>query len=499
MPFLIFAVIKNTCYRSKNTISNTFRVNLKDMNDTQKNNIWDFLCSVKLTIFILVLLAATSIIGTIIPQEGADSQFVQELGPVMEKIVLKLELYNMYQSFWFRLIIFFLSINLIACTLNKLPGTLKVYKKLPSPDRENIFSGVAPGRIIKTSIKKNDAFSIVKGFIGKGYSRTAEKDTGKAAYFYGDKGRYSLFGVYLVHLSVLLILTGSITGSLFGFKGYVNILEGESVDYVTLTGANSHNHIDLGFTVSCDKFSVDFYDNGMPKEYKSDIRFSIDGKTVKQGNLLVNHPLTFMGITFYQSSYGSEPGTEAYITVALKDHKEPIKIKVTQGKPVNLPNNGGEITLEEIRDDFMRLGSAVKVHVKPAAGEEAEIWLFKNYEDIRQRFADEFDQFPKFNPSIIEPYTFSLDGVESIYYTGLQVNKDPGISFIYAGFLTIVIGLIITFFTSFRRVWIKIEGSGDMTSVYIAGTANKNPVGLDRELDRVADQLNLKLNRKNNK
>ncbi|NLD37416.1 MAG: cytochrome c biogenesis protein ResB [Desulfatiglans sp.] len=468
------------------------------MNKTQTNPIWNFLCSVKLTIFILVLLAATSIIGTIIPQEGADSLFIKELGPVVGKIVISLELYNMYQSFWFRLIIFILSINLIACTLNKFPGTLKIYGRLPSPDREKIFSHVSPDRIIKSSIMKNDAFSIVKGLIVKQFSRTVEKQTEKAAYFYGDKGRYSLFGVYIVHLSVLLILAGSITGSLFGFKGYINILEGESIDYVSLAGQNRHNQIDLGFTVSCDKFTVDFYNNGQPKEYKSDIRFSIDGNTVKQGHLLVNHPLTFMGITFYQSSYGSVPGDEAFITVHQKGYEELIKLKIEKGKPSPLPNNGGEITLKEIRDNFMRMGPAIKVHIKSLAGEDADIWLFKNYEDIRQRFSMEFEQFPMFDPSIIEPYTFSLDGVESAYYTGLQVNKDPGVPLIYAGFFAIVLGLIMTFFTSHRRVWIRIDEESNITTISIAGYANKNPVGMGRELDRITRQLTIKLEEKNN-
>ncbi len=474
-----------------------FQVKLKKMKDTRTNKIWNFLCSLKLTIFILVLLAATSIIGTIIPQGEAGEEFIKNIGPALQKIIISFHLYDMYHSVWFQLIIFILALNLIACSMNKIPGTIKLFKKLPSPDREKIFKDIHPDRIIESRLNKNDAAPVLREIISRKYSRIAEKDTEGKAYFYGDKGRYSLFGVYLVHFSVLLILAGAIIGSLFGFKGYINILEGESIDYITPIGVNSHNHIDLGFTVSCDKFSVDFYDNGQPKEYKSDIRFSVEGNTVKQGHLLVNHPLTYMGITFYQSSYGSVPGDEAFITVHQKGYEELTKLKIEQGKPSPLPNNGGEITLEDIRDDFMKMGPAIKVHVKPVTGDEAEIWLFKNYADIRQRFSNEFDQFPKFNPSIIEPYTFSLDGVESAYYTGLQVNKDPGIPLIYAGFFIIVIGLIITFFTFFRNIWIKIDESGDMTSLYIAGTANKNPVGLDRELDRITYQLNLKLNRKN--
>ena len=45
------------------------------MNNTLLNKIWNFLCSVKLTIFLLILLAGTSIIGTIIPQGEIGSQY----------------------------------------------------------------------------------------------------------------------------------------------------------------------------------------------------------------------------------------------------------------------------------------------------------------------------------------------------------------------------------------------------------------------------------------
>ncbi len=474
-----------------------FQVKLKRMKDTHTNKIWNFLCSVRLTIFILVLLAATSIIGTIIPQGEAGEEFIKNIGPAWQRIIISFHLYDMYHSIWFQLIIFFLAINLIACSMNKIPGTIRLFKKLPPPDREKIFEDIRPDRVIKGRLSKQDVSDQIRDVISRRYSRIVEKDTEGKVYFYGDKGRYSLFGVYLVHFSVLLILMGAIIGSLFGFKGYVNILEGETVDYVTPTGVSSHDHIDLGFTVSCDKFSVDFYDNGMPREYKSDIRFSVDGNTVKQGALLVNHPLTFMGITFYQNSYGAMPGDDAYITVIQKGNKEPVKLKVTQGKGVPLPDNGGEVILEDIRDDFMRMGPAVKVHVKPMTGEEAEIWLFKNYSEIRQRFSDEFDQFPKFNPSIIEPYTFSLDGIESAYYTGLQVNKDPGVPLIYAGFFVIVIGLIMTFFQSHRRIWVKIYDNGGITTISIAGKANKNPIGMEQELDRITKQLTIKLEGKN--
>ncbi|NLA75194.1 MAG: cytochrome c biogenesis protein ResB, partial [Deltaproteobacteria bacterium] len=114
------------------------------MKDSQINKIWKFLCSLRLTLFILVLLAATSIIGTLIPQGEESEQFIQSISPALQKIITSFHLYDMYHSAWFQLIIFILALNLIACSINKLPGTIRLFKKLPSPDRENVFHGLHP-------------------------------------------------------------------------------------------------------------------------------------------------------------------------------------------------------------------------------------------------------------------------------------------------------------------------------------------------------------------
>lgn len=459
--------------------------------------IWDSLCSVKLTIFLLVLLAGTSIIGTIIPQGEAGGQFIKNLGPVFQKIVVSFQLQDMYHSLWFQLIIFILTLNLIACSINKLPGTFRLYKKIPSPDREKIYSDASADRKIKSRRTASETFTLVKDVIRRHYSRTVGKKDDSSIYLYADRGRYSLFGVYLVHFSVILILAGAIIGSLYGFKGYVNIAEGESVDSVSIFGSSGHNHKDLGFTVSCDKSTVEYYDDGRPKEYKSDIRISVDGKTVKEASLLVNHPLTFRGITFYLSNMGVVPGDEALITVNTKDGKKPATLHATLGKPTPLPDNGGEIILEDTSEDFMRMmGPAVLIRVKPSVGEEAQIWLFKYYKEVQERFSSILKRSPKFNPAAVEPFTFTLDDVELVPLTGLQVNKDPGIFFIYSGFFAIVIGLFITFFTSHRRVWVKIQEDGKGARITVAGRANKNPVGMENDLDRLTNQIKTKLDRK---
>lgn len=84
---------------------------------------------------------------------------------------------------------------------------------------------------------------------------------------FAQKGAYSRTGVYIVHASILIIFAGAIIGEFSGFKGSVMLPETQQTDKVYRF--NSSESIDLGFTVRCDSFGIELYDNGMVKEYRS--------------------------------------------------------------------------------------------------------------------------------------------------------------------------------------------------------------------------------------
>jgi cytochrome c biogenesis protein len=333
--------------------------------------------------------------------------------------------------------------------------------------------------------------TLTVGILKAKYKRIHQKESEEGIVLYAEKGRLSHLGVYLVHLSVLIILIGSIVGSLFGFEAYVNIPEGESINKVRLR--KSQVDRSLPFDVRCDRFLVEFYDNGAPKEYRSDLAFTADGKDALQGPLRVNHPITFEGITFYQASYGSMPGNRAQISIRREGDPANATLEVEIERPYDLPGRGGQFMIFEARADFMKMGPAVQMAVRPPEGEEVRFWVFKNNDLIKERFPGFFERFPKFNPGAYKPYLFSLESIEARYYTGLQVSRDPGVLLVWTGFFLIMIGLFMTFFTSHRSVWIQIAKTKRGLDVRVAGRANKNPVGIERELDRIASKIKRKV------
>ena len=61
-----------------------------------------------------------------------------------------------------------------------------------------------------------------------------KKEAAQGDFLYGEKGRFSHCGVYVIHLSILIIIGGSFIGSFFGFDAYVPVAEGDAVDTIEL-------------------------------------------------------------------------------------------------------------------------------------------------------------------------------------------------------------------------------------------------------------------------
>lgn len=75
------------------------------------------------------------------------------------------------------------------------------------------------------------------------------------------------------------------------------------------------------------------------------------------------------------------------------------------------------------------------------------------------------------------------------YYTGLQVTKDPGVPLVYTGFVMMIIGCFITFFMSHQKICIEVIGKGEKSSVMVAGTANKNKLGIQKKIKKITQSL----------
>ena len=456
----------------------------------QKNPFWSFFASVYLTITLLVFTVVLSIVGTFIPQQDAAREFAQGIPPGLASFLQTMQVFDLFHSVWFFLLMLLLSLNLIVCSLNRWSLTWKQFRGAPFSGEEGFFRGLSPERIFLCDEDVGTMTGRLEGLLSRKYrkiSKNQEKED--TVIIFGERGRYSRFAVYVVHLSLLLLILGALMGAFWGWEGYVNIGEGETADAIDLKGGKGTKA--LPFTIRCDKFIVAFYENGAPKTYRSDLTFLKDGKTLYQGHLLVNHPISLEGVRVYQASYGSSPDGRASLAFSRGGQEGKI-IKVGPGESFSLPEKEGTVQIARMEENLMQMGPAVKILVRSGQG-EVSFWVFQHIDKIREMNPGVTEQVPMFNPALFKPYLFVLKGIEERYYTGLQVSRDPGAPLVAAAAVLMMVGLIGTFFSSHRRIWIKIQPAGEKTKISVAARSNKHPVVLDREVRQLTEQIKVSL------
>jgi cytochrome c biogenesis protein len=446
---------------------------------------WDFFASVKLAIIVLILIAATSIIGTLIPQNAADAFYLHKYGEFRFKLFTMLNIFDMYHAWWFLLLLFLLVINIIACSIDRLSKTWKIiFPKKVSFNTERFKKN----KNQESFAIKNDMEKIApqyKEFVSKRFKTIVEQKTENSIAIFGEKGRWTRFGVYIVHISILLLLVGALIGGLVGFKGHINLNEGESADSVVISEQKGEKK--FGFTIKCNTFDVKFYDTGAPEEFKSNISIIENGKEILTEDIIVNDPLRYKSINFFQSSYGVSSADNLTLEIESKKSKMIYHQKLKIGDNFDLPEAGGNFELIRYLPQFdfkgHNLGQSFIGKIKKGDGKEIMVILPT--------------RFPTFDKMRQGDFAFIAENFTKKYYTGLQVTYDPGVIFVYIGFVLMIAGCFVTFFMSHQSIMVEItKGKKSELFVLISGKANRNNQSMKIKIEKLAKQLmNAQLNK----
>lgn len=445
------------------------------------SRVWKFFTSVKLTVTLLLSLAVTSIIGTVIPQSGTASEYFQKYGELWYKILSFFdsifEIFDMYHSWWFQLLILLLTMNIIICSIDRMKATLKIiFVKTPSFNLSR-FRNIKYKKEFSEKRMPNELEELYKPIISKkyGYSRTEKTDNGFC--LFAEKWRWTRLGVYIVHLSIIFMLLGGLIGSIFGFEGIVNIPEGESANKINLRNTDKTHLLD--FEIKCEDFFVSFHDNGSPKEFRSSLVLIKNGKPVLTKDIIMNDPIRYKGINIFQHTYGTLTPKEVTLGFTNKETGMEYRKKAVINKPVDIPAGMGTFIIKEYRRSTgfkgHNIGEAFIGVLTPKTGDPINILL-----PLR---------FPSFDKMRKGEMIIAVVSHEHNYFTGLQVTKDPGVWVVYSGFILIIIGCFVTFFMSHQRLCIEVIGKENHSTVMISGTSNKNKMGMQRKIEIMSEKL----------
>jgi cytochrome c biogenesis protein len=383
----------------------------------------------------------------------------------------------MYHSWWFILLLCLLTANLVACSIKRLPHIWKIITQPVTVLSDGLEKSLANLVVFKNSGEPAAVRDQAVAFLKTEFAEPVVSESDGAWHLFVQKAPWCRLSVYFVHLSIIVIFIGALVGSLFGFKGYVNIPEGESVSKVVL---RSEKELDLGFSLRLEQFSVAKYPNGAPKEFKSILTVLENGKPVPDytnARVIVNDPLTYKGITFYQSSYGN--AGNYFFTVSDLNGKNPVPLTIAGQSSVNLPDGSSMHVIEATQDvsQFAKglSGPAAQLEVHAPNGKTESFVVYANHPELNDQRAQQNGVGP----------VIHYKGAEERMYTGLQVAKDPGVEIVWLGCLLMVIGIYVAFFMSHRRIWVRIQNG----TVTVGGNASKNQGAFQQTFEVLVNRL----------
>ncbi len=394
-----------------------------------KSRLWGWLTSIRLTVFLLLILAAVAVVGTVLPQDQPAGYYFNRFGETWGAFVYYGGLSAIYFSIWFLAPISLLTLNILACIVHGLP---QAWRRSFSPLTAEAALSLPERDRIKWP-KSTDPRGLVAEVLRRELGRTRHETASDQEIFFHEKGRFRPLGPYLVHIALLLILIGGLIGKFWGVEGTLPVLQGETAS----TFQVGNKQVPLDFQVRLDRFQVLYYaDSPMPKEFRSDLTFLKDGKQVLQAICRVNDPVTFGGLTFYQASYGSQASGPVRLKVSYKERQETIE--APPRKMVELPGGEGRIMVSKVEANLQGLGLAVEGIFMTGRGMGGH------------DFFTVFQDHPEMNQPL-GPYRLTVESAPTRFYSVFQVKHDPGVWWVYAGFILFLPGFYLAFFRPPQR------------------------------------------------
>ena len=264
--------------------------------------VWQTLSAIKTGVVLLIVTVVISAAGTLILQRPATDpdQMARAYSPAMLRFLDAIGLTDVFHAWWFLLLLTLVSLSIVAASIQRFPNSWRFYSR-PYKGPDESFLQALP---------LHAEIAIPNEAAGTGVAERALRKAGfkpehivreKSFSLFAERHRISEMAVYIVHASLLLIFLGGIVDGLYGWRGFVMLTQNEQSSQVEQQNGKIHN---LGFAVRCDGAGQENYPDGTPKRWWSKLTVIENNHVALQKEIVVNDPLVYRGIRFYQASYG---------------------------------------------------------------------------------------------------------------------------------------------------------------------------------------------------
>ncbi len=449
------------------------------------SSFWRLFTSVRFAVILIAMLTSGIFIGVIVsqvPQEIAisppdfanwvETQARPRYG-IFTDLLLMLGFFDVFHTVWFRALLGLLFVAIVICTLNRFPAIYQTTIKAKRTVSESFLRSSKNRAAFTLHTGVEDLVRVLKS---KRYGVTVIPQ-GENVHIYADKNAWAKYATFVSHLGLLVFLAGGLATNALGYQRFLVIADGASQPIYPVY------HEDQ-MQVFSDGFTVEYYPDGRPKDYYSDLIIYKGGAEASRGRIRVNSPLDYDGFRFHQNSFG--PTVRLNIENASGQtlfSETMILGQVFGAVPfdiIQIPTTDytaivalveGNTTSNVVGGTFIRGGQEQRVAVLGFKGGDTS----QGQPDFSARLAAG-------ETSETAGLKISFEGTH--FFTGVVARKDPGAALIWIASTLLIPAVWATFWFARRRIWVQVVGQ----QVMMAGMAD-HFVNLQAEIDEIVQAV----------
>jgi cytochrome c biogenesis protein len=308
----------------------------------------ELISSMRFAISLLSLLAIASVIGTVLKQNEPMPNYVNQFGAFWFAVFDKFDLYSVYASWWFLLILGFLVLSTALCITRNAPKMLKDMRSWRENVREQSLRNFHHHQEWESALSCPQLVTQLSACIVDNGYKVKQVIKHQATLITAKRGAANKWGYIFAHSAIVVICIGGLLDSDLPirfqkwfcdktpftgagviaqipsqhrlglgnptFRGNTLIPEGASSSTAMIQQKNGVLIQDLPFTITLQKFVIDYYSTGMPKLFASEVLITDhdSGKSFP-ATIKVNEPLIYKGLAVYQSSF-EDGGSKLQLT-----------------------------------------------------------------------------------------------------------------------------------------------------------------------------------------
>lgn len=415
-----------------------------------------FLCSMKFAMILLSILVLACTAGSLIPQGEVMAYYTSGYSEQVAGVILLFGLDDVFHCGWFIVLTVFLCLNLLFCNVLHFPKLINRMKNGFS--LEKCLKGWDEKAIGTTA----DADVV---FEKMGMRNVQKTSMNGREYCYGKRNRAGIWGAWLCHLGMLIIIAGFGLGQMMKTEYTVYGVSGQT----KAVG-------DLNYELTIDNFEIILREDDTVEQYQAEItvKDTVSGET-KSGITSVNSPLSLFGLKFYQNSTGWAGNVSVWLGDELIQEELLCAGEYfsTEGK------EDLKLMLRAFYPDYYEDEFGNQMTLSSALNNPAYLYaLYYNNQVLGMNVIGDGEKIT------VDDYTYVFHDPQP--YTLIQVKRDPFTGVAALGGFLMVIALILAFYVRPEELWAVKQEDGTWA---VAGKSRKAGAMFEEKIAEACEEV----------